>query len=431
MANILNIEKFISDNKWLEVTDPRMFESENKTSPEPTKGGLFSYDIFGPKHTDIRNKKWGFISLHTEIIHPAAMDLLDLISGAFKKIALRKVKYTIDKNGLLVPDENGRWGVSFIKEILDKIDWSKISNYDNKKTYIKKINELNKNKSMYINKWIVIPAGLRDFSIKDGRVAYDEVNDIYRLLLSTAKDGINQQHANFLMGNADKDQAVSKESIIQKQVLDLHEYFVKRLSGKSGVVRGALIKKRTDFATRLVASALPEIPPLSATLPWGALLNLFAPFIIHEIENDNEFKKKLTGSSDYFSIDDYSNLFQYIFKNMSTVSKDKPEIKNKLIEFTRDEIEKNNLLVDIKRDPAFGDVSHWVCKPIIDTRDVYNIGMNSLYYSPIGGDSIDCRTVLYYNSPLEINNNTIEFENGVFGRFGELSMHYDKFFKKS
>jgi len=50
-----------------------------------------------------------------------------------------------------------------------------------------------------------------------------------------------------------------------------------------------MVKKRTDFAARLVASALPEIPPLSATIPWGALLNLFAPFVIHEIEKDPNY----------------------------------------------------------------------------------------------------------------------------------------------
>ena len=431
MAEIMNIEKFISENKWQQVTNPKMFDINPKTKESiPTRDGLFSYEIFGPKHTELRNTKWGYVNLGTEILHPVALDIMDLVSGAFRKIMMRKVKYRID-NGTLVPDpENGRWGLTFIKEIMDKIDWSKISNYENKKQYIEKLKEAHRNKTMYINKWIIEPAGFRDFSIRDGRVIYDEINDLYKSLIAATQSAVNNKYANYLLGNSDLDQSVAKETIIQKHVNDIHDYFINRLSGKSGLIRGAMVKKRTDFAARLVASALPEIPPLSATIPWGALLNLFAPFVIHEIEKDPSFKKQLTGSSDYVSIEEYSNLFQYIFRNMSTVSKERPQIKNRLIEILRDQIEKNGLKVQIKRDPAFGDVSHWVCYPIIDARDVYNIGMNSLYYSPIGGDSMNTRAVIYYNRSLGLNGNTIHFENGVWGRFGLLDMHYQKFFSK-
>ena len=429
MAEIINIEKFIADNKWQQVTNPKMFDIDPVSKePIPTKDGLFSYEIFGPKYTAARNTNWGYINLGVEIIHPVALDLMDLVSGAFRKIALRKVKYSLE-DGMLVPDpDHGKWGVAFIKEVIDKIKWDKLSNYDNKIMYIKKLKQAHSNKSLYINKWIVEPAGFRDFNIKEGRVTYDDVNDLYRSLLATASESqINNKYANYLLGNKNKDQAVSKETIIQKYVSDIHQYFVDRLAGKGGLIRGAMIKKRTDFASRLVASALPEIPPLSATVPWGSLLNLFAPFVIHEIENNPEVKKMIS-SSDYISIDEYSNTFQYIFKNMSTVSKEKPKLKAKLIDILKNEIEKNNLKVNIKRDPAFGDVSHWVCYPIIDTRDVYNICMNSLYYSPIGGDSISGRTVIYYDMPLKINSNILEFENGVWGRFGSLDVHHRKFF---
>ena len=432
MAEIINIEKFISENKWQQVTNPRMFDINPRTKESiPTKDGLFSYEIFGPKHTELRNTKWGYVNLGTEILHPVALDIMDLVSGVFSKIMMRKVKYRLEK-GILVPDpENGRWGLAFIKEIMDKIDWTKIPNYENKKKYIEKLKEAHRNKTMYINKWIIEPAGFRDFSVRDGRVIYDEVNDLYKTLIAATQNAVNNKYANYLLGNRDLEQAVAKETIIQKHVDDIHNYFINRLSGKSGLIRGAMIKKRTDFAARLVASALPEIPPLSATIPWGALLNLFAPFVIHEIEKDPKFKKQLTGSSDYVSIEDYSNLFQYIFRNMATVSREKPQIKNRLIEILRDQIEKNGLKVQIKRDPAFGDVSHWVCYPIIDTRDVYNIGMNSLYYSPIGGDSMNTRTVIYYNKPLGLNGNTIYFENNIWGRFGSLQMHYQKFFSRN
>ncbi len=430
MADIVNIEKFIAEHKCQQVTNPKMFEIGKNKEPVPTKDGLFSFEIFGPKHTELRNTKWAYINLGTEIIHPVVLDMMDKISGAFRKIVMRKMKYKLDK-GQLVPDpDHGHWGASFIKEILNKIDWSKISNYENKKQLIKKLQELHRNKSMYINKWLVEPAGVRDFSVRDGRVVYDEVNDLYKALLTATREKTSDRYANYLLGNQDLNQAVSRETIIQKYVNDLHDYFINRLSGKSGLVRGAMIKKRTDFAARLVASALPEIPPLSATIPWGALLNLFAPFVIHQIEKDSQLKKQLTGSDGYVSIEDYSNLFQYIFRNMSTVTQENPRLKNKLIEILRDQIEKNDLKVEIKRDPAFGDVSHWVCYPIIDTRDVYNIGLNSLYYSPIGGDSMENRCVLYYEGELKLNGNLIKFENNKWGRFGSLNMHYHKFYKK-
>ena len=340
MADIVNIEKFIAEHKCLPVTNPKMFDIGKNKEPIPTKDGLFSFDIFGPKHTELRNTKWGYINLGTEIIHPVALDIMDKISGAFRKIALRKAKYKIDRGMLVLDPDNGKWGVAFIKEILNKLDWNLIPNYEKKKQLIKKVLELHRNKSMYINKWLVEPAGVRDYSIKDGRVIYDEVNDLYKALISATRGETSDKYANYLLGNQNNDQAVSRETIVQKYVNDLHEYFISRLAGKGGLVRGAMIKKRTDFAARLVASALPEIPPLSATIPWGALLNLFAPFVIHEIEQDKVFKKQLIGSDDYVSVDEYSNLFQYIFRNMSTVSKENPKIKNKIIEFLRDAIKK-------------------------------------------------------------------------------------------
>ena len=416
MADLLNIDKFISDHKAKEVTTPKMFIVDKKSKeiyPDPK--GIFSIDLFGPLHTKIRNETWGYFNLGTEIVHPAAFIILDKISPAFRKILLKHQKYSI-KNGQLVSDpDDGKWGVSFFKKILKDLDWKAIPNYEDKKQLIDKIRQ---SKTLFIDKYIIEPPGYRDYHIRDGRPVYDDVNDLYVKALQTTKGSgeMSQSLMGYLVGSSESD-GIDKSTVIQKQVLDIHNYFFERLRKKSGLVAGSMIKKRTDFVARLVASALPQVPPTSAIIPWGALINLFAPLVIHYIENDPDAIKLFSSkSTSHMSLYEYSSNFQYIFKNMDTVSKAQPDLKSKLIEILKKIISENDVMVNIKRDPAFSHTNHFAVYPSINTADEYTVIVNSMMYAPIGGDSIECRAVFVYDSSYRTSLNVnyqIQFPNST------------------
>ena len=407
MAEIIDINEFVGKHKLKEVTNPVMFYFDRATNePVPTKDGLFSYEIFGPLHSEMRNTTWAYVGLGTEIVHPVVITMFEKVLPSLKKIAFRERKYILDPTtGVPVADDkNGEWGVQYVKKLLKKIKWENVPNYDKKRAVIDKLKSLPE-KTIFINKWLIMPAGLRDFAIRDGRVIYDEINDKYQQLLQLAKGNTSNETLKYLL-QSDDTTGIGKETAIQRAVSEIHNFFLNKLSNKSGLVRGALIKKRVDFVARLVASALPEVPPHAAVIPWGALINVFAPFIIHEIENDGELRKMIYGENEYVSFDEYSNNFQYIFKNMPTVSKTHPQLKSKLIQKLEKILNENELMIALKRDPAFGNTSWHYLYPIINTSDVYNIIVNSLYYAPLGGDSFNCFTIFYKegNTRIRVNN---------------------------
>ena len=65
--NILNVDKFIKEHDWKEVTVPNYF-IPNTSENHPD--GLISDEIFGKPGTEDRKKMWGYISLGYTIMSP-------------------------------------------------------------------------------------------------------------------------------------------------------------------------------------------------------------------------------------------------------------------------------------------------------------------------------------------------------------------------
>jgi len=147
--------------------------------------GLFSQEIFGPVGSEIRTMKYGYIDLKLKIMHPLAFRSLIQLKTLYSDIASGK-KYAIFDEELgdftLSNPIDGKTGYDFFYNHIFKLKLL-ANNSDSRSFKIELIKKYYSVPSQVhtLTKWLVYPAGLRDYSLdKDGRGSYDEVNDIYK-----------------------------------------------------------------------------------------------------------------------------------------------------------------------------------------------------------------------------------------------------------
>ena len=163
-----------------EVTKPNIFlYGKEEFDPE----GLYSDEIFGAMGTKDRNIKPGYISLKVPVYHPLIYKTIISIKNTYKSIIEGKVKAKFDPNEKdFVIDPEGDTGFDFFVKNFDKVELDD-NDSDQRKHKIMLINKYKGEKNLVI-KWIVIPAGLRDYSInRKGQPEEDEINGLYRNLL--------------------------------------------------------------------------------------------------------------------------------------------------------------------------------------------------------------------------------------------------------
>lgn len=181
---IMHVDKFVKDHGLQQVRSHQIHESStNQLHPE----GLYSEEIFGDIGTPMRLFKFGYIELNTTIFHPVIFSNIVELRGIYKEVMAGRtyVKYDEELQDLVVctkDDPYAETGYQYFMEIFPKIVFKPTRS--NRRT--DKINILNKYKNVLkITKCIVSPAGIRDLEeTADGRFISEEINDIYRAVLS-------------------------------------------------------------------------------------------------------------------------------------------------------------------------------------------------------------------------------------------------------
>jgi DNA-directed RNA polymerase beta' subunit len=188
-----NIELLILNSNLIknlgEVKSKDVYEQNSTVFKQD---GLFSTEIFGPKGSPERMTKFGYINMGIKILHPLIYRHLTKLETLYKGI-LTGDKYAVwDENILnFVPAdmETGQTGYNFFMKYYDKIKFRETNS--EKRTEIIKFIKKYKAKDVLIDKYLVIPAGMRDrMELPNGKVLEDEINNLYRKLLtvsSTAK----------------------------------------------------------------------------------------------------------------------------------------------------------------------------------------------------------------------------------------------------
>jgi hypothetical protein len=238
----LDPAKLIKINDLKEIKNPVFFDRNNS----PTSDGLLSNDIFGITKDD-RAGTFAYIDLQEYFINPIYYKIWSRMDSKVVEIVHGTKKFSIDKDGYFVEDENGKNGIKFLK---DNIDIIKFKSTDSLKRDIN-IEFLTKKKQyMFIKQMPVIPAYYRDVYSGSGNVGVGEVNKLYNALIIAVRSLKESSDYGLTLSN-------SVRGRIQEYIMNIYNWFgtEPNIPKKMGIIKRAVNSKTADYASRLVLSA--------------------------------------------------------------------------------------------------------------------------------------------------------------------------------
>jgi len=270
---LLRINEFIQKRNIQEIKSNKSYIGNNRN--EFHKEGIFSQEIFGRLGSVKRKKIFGYINLKAKLIHPEAFKILTSIDTNLTKLIMGTEKFNIDKNGNLIKDENGSTGLFFFIQNFNNIKFENLTTL--KPKHIDFI--LKYKNDILIDKYLIIPAGIRDVQITNtgkSLIQHSEVNELYLKL-------INQ--VNLLESISLIDESMSDNLLknIQKTLNNINSWFKNKIKGKYGIIRGGMLKKVVDYCARLVIVPDGDLKLGYVGVPWHICLKLFEPMLIHHV----------------------------------------------------------------------------------------------------------------------------------------------------
>lgn len=237
------------------VTSLNIYDSKHEEfHPE----GLWSNTIFGPPGNPMRMTRFSYINLKVEIIHPVYFKALTEAKRLYRGI-MDGSEYAVWDNGIKdfvksTPYE-GKTGYHFFVSHIHELRLSDTGTVGRQRS----ISLIEKYHDKCLTKYVVVlPAGLRDIVVKDGRPTMDDVNDFYRQLI-TMSNNITEstlEHDPSLVDNI--------RFKMQTVFMDLYVYINSLISGKRGLYLG-------KWATRKIQNTSRNV--ITATAPSGKVLN--------------------------------------------------------------------------------------------------------------------------------------------------------------
>lgn len=231
------------------VTSLSMFEGiTHNFHPQ----GLFSTQIFGRVGDDVRSRRYAYIDIKAPIFHPVIYGLLVQLKRLYGGI-MSGNEYAIwnaQKKDFERSDPvDGDTGFHFFLKYWEQIDFQQTGS-DKRELAIKAIAKYKTVATM--SKILVLPAGLRDVEIgADGRPREDEINPMYRQLLSVA----NTLSDIAIRSNPELiDRARFK---LQTTFNQIYELFERLIYGKNKLIQGKWASRRIMNGTGNVITALP------------------------------------------------------------------------------------------------------------------------------------------------------------------------------
>ena len=300
LKGLLDIEDFIKKNDVKEISNP-IFFNQNKL---PTSDGLLSNEIFGITKEE-RANRFGYIDLHGTFLHPLVYKVWSALDKNIKSIVHGIDNFVIDSNGQFKQDPNGKTGIKFLKDNINKI---KIRSTDSTKRD-RVIEFLNISKPlMFITKYPVIPAFYRDVNTEGGKVGVGDINKYYNGIIIASKALAEAQDYGLSLSN-------SQAGRMQEMLLQVYNYFGAGnpdakgsgvgMPSKFGIIRRANLSKTTDYSSRLVITSpelkVEKLDDIEADMdysvvPLASLSINFLPYMIFWLRSffENEFSTRTT-----------------------------------------------------------------------------------------------------------------------------------------
>jgi len=368
---LLNIDEFVEKNNLKPVTTVRLYEKPGKTDPQ----GLFSELIFGRFGSAERRKTFAYIDLKTKMIHPEAHSIISGLDTNISKLLGNKGKYSLSSSGEVIEDSAGNSGIGYLVSIFDKINLDKYAK--NKPDNVKFIKE-NKSK-IFIDKFIILPAGIRDLSVSktSGQtiVNFSDLSELYGSLIRNIK---------YFSPELPEDTKVPIMEQIQRTLLDINNWIKSRLKGKSGLIRGGLLRKTTDYSARLVITTDHTLLLGTVGLPWQVILKLYEPFAINYILKKDSSAigviQQFLKSEVPPDVNDFKRLFAGLINKPNSVSE---QLKEYFIHVA-EEIVKDRVVI-YKRDPV-NSRDNWLAGDVRVDKDGISMRLNPFDLDRLGAD---------------------------------------------
>ena len=219
--------------------------------------GLFSTEIFGNVGDVARSTTFAYIDLNAKVLHPKVFKSLISLKQLYKDI-MAGTKYAVFdekiKDFVVSNPTEGNTGYAFFLSRAREIDFGVRESSERNDTI--KIAKIGLKPESMMDKMLVWPAGLRDYYVDDAGVPKeDEVNDLYRSLMSVAnllktiKVTPSTEHT-----------IDSVRYRLQLAVVKIYEHFINMLDGKHKMLQGKWTKRGVAYSNRNVLTpALPVI----------------------------------------------------------------------------------------------------------------------------------------------------------------------------
>lgn len=247
-----NVEILAPTPKMLELMKPVTSTDYYENSKgDLHEEGLFSISIFGRVGDELRDRRFSYIDIKTEVFHPIIYNRLTRLKKLYAGI-LNGEQYAIwdeeQRDFFPATEMVGQTGFAFFCEHWKKIKFTRNKSdvRDLRARLVEKYAE-----QALTSKVLVIPAGLRDIEVDDnGRTNVHEINDLYRKLLSISRvlpehDEVTNDPAHNL-----------PRRLLQNCFNDIYNLIETMLSGKKGFFQDKWSSRNVINGTRNVITAM-------------------------------------------------------------------------------------------------------------------------------------------------------------------------------
>ncbi len=212
--------------------------------------GLFSTVIFGRVGDPLRDKRFSYIDIKVPIFHPVMFKKLRQLRALYTNIIMGKAyaKWSPELSDFEPATEvDGQTGFTFFIQ-----HWKEIKFKHNRSSARSlRIAAIEKFRDVALtDKVIVIPAGLRDLHVEDGRTSEDEINSLYRRLLIVANTIAPSE-----INNTSSMMDVPRASL-QTTFNTIYETLETMITPKKGFLQGKWGSRRIFDGTRNVIVAM-------------------------------------------------------------------------------------------------------------------------------------------------------------------------------
>lgn len=352
--SLFDFDDYIKKNNLKEVKNSNIISLTDRNSFDDE--GLWSEIIFGRSGSKERKTRFGYINLNTKMIRPVMYKIIKTYSEPIRNILAETSKYIIGKKGELIENDSGETGLLFLLKNYDKINFADCAKPEKKE--IGEYIEQNKNLIFIQNYWIIPPGGLRDISLnKKSQSFSSEINDIYEKIVS-----LKDQIALYDFDDEMKSIIIHE---LHNALMQAHIWIQSKMVGKGGILRGSMLKKRTDYSSRIIAGSNCQIPFGSVGMPWHDLYVLYEPFIFHYIlkvkpEIQKDIKAALGITHDKpLNAAELKKLTNFVQTNHKNFPDD---FRDKLFAAVEYAVKDKDIIV--KRDPVVSRGNYFAAQPI-------------------------------------------------------------------